>query len=200
MTNVARSDDPVPDTTPGWEPDSVNTMTLEAFADTIIPGEKRHPDDRAIAGACAGGGAVASGAVPLMRDPAGGLDVMLEPLVEALNAHAREYAATAGATVGERTPFVDLAFADRTTLVQALVAPGHPEKELWVSLVMFASMAWDTGAYTHLVDALRAGHPGLTTMGFLGPDPDGLWRFPEFSYGRPLADLHPLTTSTGSPA
>ncbi|MET8067907.1 DUF5987 family protein, partial [Micromonospora sp. NPDC005313] len=36
-------------------------MTLEAFADTIIPGERRHATDRAVAGAADGGGAVASG-------------------------------------------------------------------------------------------------------------------------------------------
>ncbi|TYB91427.1 regulator, partial [Micromonospora sp. WP24] len=30
--------------------DPVRTATLEAFADTIIPGAKRFPEDRAIAG------------------------------------------------------------------------------------------------------------------------------------------------------
>ena len=30
-------------------------MTLEAFADTIIPGERRHATDRAVAGAADGG-------------------------------------------------------------------------------------------------------------------------------------------------
>ncbi|WP_372974782.1 DUF5987 family protein [Microbispora sp. GKU 823] len=27
-----------------------------------------------------------------------------------------------------------------------------------------------------------------------------MWRFPAFSYGRPLARLHPDTTPSGSPA
>lgn len=43
--------------------EQVRTMTLEAFADTIVPGEKRSPDDQAIAGAVTGGGAVVAGAV-----------------------------------------------------------------------------------------------------------------------------------------
>ncbi|MFD0887667.1 DUF5987 family protein, partial [Streptosporangium algeriense] len=30
-------------------------MTLEAFADTIVPGEKRSPGDEAVAGAAEGG-------------------------------------------------------------------------------------------------------------------------------------------------
>jgi len=45
-------------------------MTLEAFADTIVPGEKRSPDDHAIAGAASGPGAVGAGALELLRTPA----------------------------------------------------------------------------------------------------------------------------------
>ena len=40
--------------TPPGDPATV--ATLEAFADTLIPGEKRSPDDRAIAGAAPGRG------------------------------------------------------------------------------------------------------------------------------------------------
>ena len=38
-------------------------LTLEAFADTILPGEKRTPDDTAVAGVSDGPGAVAAGAL-----------------------------------------------------------------------------------------------------------------------------------------
>lgn len=177
------------------------TMTLEAFADTIIPGEKRWPGDRAVAGAAAGGGAVVAGAVDLLRMPAGGLDVILDSLVEALNEHARGYATEHGRDLDETVPpFVALDFADRTELVRWLIAPGHPEKDLWVSLVMFSNMAWDTGAQLPLLEALASGHAGLRTLGFAPPDSDGVWRFPDFSYRRVLADLHPETTPTGSPA
>jgi enediyne biosynthesis protein E8 len=181
--------------------DQTRTMTLEAFADTIIPGERRVPGDRAVAGASAGGGAVAAGAVELLETPAGGLTGLLDNMVVALNEHARTYAAEHGVGLDDDVPaFVALPFRDRTTLVQALVAPEHPEKELWVSLVMFSNMAFDTGAHMHTTEAFDNGHPGLLTIGFERPDPDGIWRFPEFSYGRPLANLHPDTTATGSPA
>lgn len=181
--------------------DPVATMTLEAFADTIIPGEKRWPGDRAIAGASSGGGAVASGAVELLEMPAAGVTPILDSLVVSLNDHATAYAAAAGVELAtDVPPFVALAFDDRTALVRDLIAPGNPEREMWVLLVMFSAMAWDTGAHMHTTDALAAGHPGLTTMGFQPPDADGLWQFTEFSYGRPLSRPHPDTTSTGSPA
>jgi hypothetical protein len=175
-------------------------MTLEAFADTIIPGERRGPDDRAVAGAATGGGAVASGAVELMLSPEGGLAGALDSLAEGLSEHARQYAARIGLAPDPACPpFVMLEFADRTALACELLAPGHPEQELWVSLAMFSAMAWDTGAHTHTADAMASGHPGLTLMGFMPPDADGVWRFPAFSYGRPLAALHPRTTETGDP-
>src|SRR4051812_23930655 len=51
-----RHDGPVDADLP--DPQDTTTLTLEAFADTIIPGEKRSPDDVAVAGAAEGGGAV----------------------------------------------------------------------------------------------------------------------------------------------
>jgi hypothetical protein len=60
-------------------------------------------------------------------------------------------------------------------------------------------MAFDTAAHMHTVDAMAMGHPGLAAMGFQPPEADGLWRFADFSYRRPLANLHPRTTLSGSP-
>lgn len=176
-------------------------MTLEAFADTIIPGEKRRPDDRAIAGAASGPGAVAAGAVELLETPAAGLIDGLDELVRLLNEYARAHADRSGLTLDtEVPPFVAMPFADRTALVQALTSPGHPEKDVWVSLALFSNMAFDTAAHMHTLDALSAGHPGITAMGLAEPDADGLWRFPQYSYRRRLAELHPHTTASGSPA
>jgi len=177
------------------------TMTFEAYADTIIPGEKRTPDDRTVAGAAAGGGAVAAGAVDVLRMPESGLEPALDDLAHALNAHAQGFAAESGLALDESVPpFVALPFAHRTALVQALTAPEHPEKDFWVAIAMFSTMAFDAAPNMHTADAVAAGHPGLTMMGFAAAGPDGLWRFPEFSYGRPLAHLHPDTTASGSPA
>jgi enediyne biosynthesis protein E8 len=174
-------------------------MTLEAFADTIIPGEKRGPDDVAVAGAAAGPGAVAAGAMEMLETPATGLTEDLDVLVHDLNEHARRYAAECELTLdADLPPFVALSFADRSALVAALTAPGHPEKEIWVLLAVFSTMAFDSAAHMHTADAIAAGHPGLAAIGIGAPDADGLWRFPDFSYRRPLAKLHPNTNASGS--
>jgi hypothetical protein len=176
-------------------------MTLEAFADTIIPGEKRGPDDPAIAGVSTGGGAVAAGALELVSWSATGVHDWLDDLANRLNEHAEEHAAEMGLAVNPSLPaFVGLPYRDRTAVVRRLTTPGHPEKAFWVSLALFCNMAFDSAAHLHTAEALAAGHPGLTAMGIERPDPDGLWRFPDYSYGRELADLHPDTTPSGSPA
>jgi hypothetical protein len=181
--------------------DVVETITIEAFADTIIPGEKRAPDDRSIAGAAAGPGAVAAGALELLRQPGGGLADTLDTLADALNGHADEYAADRGLPLDEDVPpFVALPFEHRTALVEILTAPEHPEKQLWVGLALFSTMAFDSAAHLNLRDAFAAGHAGLLTIGYFTPDGDGTYRFPAYSYGRKLADIHPHTTPTGSPA
>ncbi|MEV7008610.1 DUF5987 family protein [Streptosporangium sp. NPDC051022] len=181
--------------------EQARTMTLEAFADTIVPGEKRSPDDKAVAGAATGGGAVAAGAVELLETSAAGLAPALGDFAQLLNRHAQAYADQHGLDLDGSVPaFVALQFPDRTALVGMLTAPGHPEREAWVSIALFSNMAFDTAAHMHTLDALAAGHPGLTAMGFAEPNADGLWRFPVYSYGRELASLHPGTTSSGSPA
>ncbi|MER6949273.1 DUF5987 family protein [Nonomuraea sp. NPDC000554] len=175
------------------------TLTLEAFADTIVPGEKRSPDDAAIAGASAGGGAVAAGALALLEWDAAGLSRALDDYVRDLNAHARQYAAEQRLSLDPALPpFAALPFDRRTDLATLLTAPGHPEKELWVLLALFCYMAYDSAAHLPTAEAIAAGHPGLTSMGITPPDPDGLWRYPKNSYGRPLARLHPDTTASGS--
>lgn len=183
------------------ELDAASTMTLEAFADTIIPGAKRSPADHAIAGVSDYGGAVESGALEMLGHPAGGLADSIGGLAMLLNGHTLEYAGERGLTLDpELPPFVALPYADRTALVAALTAPDHPEKSLWVGMALFANMAYDSAAHMSTHQALAAGHPGLTAMGYSRPDLDGLWRFADFSYGRRLADPHPHTTPTGSPA
>ncbi|MEU9829803.1 DUF5987 family protein [Micromonospora chersina] len=179
--------------------DPQSQLTVEAFADTIIPGEKRSPDDRAIAGAAPGGGAVTSGAIDLLTWTAGGLAEALDGMAFTLDVHAREYAAAHGLTLDDDVPaFVALPFAHRTALVQILTHPEHPEKEMWVGLALFSNMAFDSAAHMSTTEALAVGHPGLLAIGYRRPDSDGLWRFPRFSYGRQLAPVHPDTLPNGS--
>lgn len=180
--------------------DRSRTVTLEAYADTFVPGAKRAPDDRAIAGAAPGPGAVAAGALELLQTPATGVTDGLGDLASALNGHARGYAAERDLVLDTSVPaFAALSFADRTAVVRALIAPDHPERDIWILVALFCFMAFDTAAHLHTADALAAGHPGLTAMGFAPPDTDGLWRFPDFSYGRQLASVHPDTTPAGDP-
>ena len=181
--------------------DGQRTMVLEAFADTIVPGEKRHPGDRAAAGAAAGGGAVAAGAVTLLAMPAGGIAPGLLALTVALDEHAAAYARDHGLPIDDDVPpFVALPFPHRTALVDHLTRPDHPEQSMWVGLAIFSTMAFDSAAHMSTPEAFATGHPGLLTIGYHRPGPDGLYRFPAFSYGRRLADLHPATTPSGSPA
>jgi hypothetical protein len=181
--------------------EQAQTTTLEAFADTIVPGEKRGPDDRAVAGVATGGGAVAAGALELLGHEATGIAAQLGVLADMLTGHATAYAAAHGVELDDTVPaFVALPFEHRTALIQQLTAAGHPEREGWVLVALFSNMAFDTAAHMHTADAIAAGHPGLAAMGFTTPDPDGLWRFDQYSYRRQLASLHPNTTPSGSPA
>ena len=181
--------------------EQVKIMTLEAFADTIIPGEKRSPDDHAIAGVSEGGGAVAAGALEVLEHSASGVSAGLPYLAVSLNGHAQTYAQEHGIELDETLPaFVALSYEDRAEVVTMLTKPGHPEKDGWVLLALFSNMAFDIAPHKHTLEAMAEGHPGLTAIGLTKPDADGLWRFPEFSYGRELAQPRPDTTPSGSPA
>ena len=180
---------------------AIRTMTLEAFADTFVPGEKRSPDDVAIAGAAPGPGAVMAGAIELLEAPATGVSEGLDDIVITLNEHATSYAEEHDITLDANVPpFVSLDYEQRSALMRILTAPEHPEKEFWVLTALFCFMAFDTAAHMNTVSAIEEGHPGLTMMGFAKPDPDGLWRFPDYTYGRQLARAHPDTTPNGDPA
>jgi enediyne biosynthesis protein E8 len=177
----------------------VKIMTLEALADTVVPGEKRSPDDAAIAGVGTGGGAVAAGAIEVLHMDATGVTAGLPFLAPMLNQHAENHAAEHGLELDASLPaFVALPYEHRAALLESLTGPGHPERDGWVLLVLFSNMAYDCAPHLNTAEAIAAGHPGLTAMGFAPPDSDGLWRFTDYSYGRKLAELHPDTNETGS--
>jgi hypothetical protein len=175
------------------------TLTLEAFADTILPGEKRFPGDRSVAGEGKGGGAVAAGAIELLETPATGVTDALDFLSQTLDQKATEWAEEHDLTLDDDVPaFVALPFAERTTLVKTLLSRDNPERDGWVLLTMFSNMAFDSAAHMHTADAIAAGHPGLLAMGMTAPDADGYWRFEQHSYRRQLAEPHPDTLPNGS--
>ena len=187
--------------TPGAPDLGPVTQTLEAWSDTMIPGAKRSPGDRAIAGATAGPGAVQAGALDLMNFPPVGLAPALPALAAGLNAEATAYAAANGIVLDPTVPpFVSLSFTHRTTLALQLLELGHPDQLAWYGIAGVAFLAFHTAGHLDTVAAVRDGHPGLAWIDFPQPDPDGLWRYPVFSYRRRLAPSHPRTSPSGSPA
>lgn len=179
--------------------DPVTRDTLEAFADTIVPGQQRFPGDRVVAGAAAGPGAVQAGAVAVLTMPELPLAPLLPGLAGGLNAAAVTYAAAHLLLLDPALPpFVALPFRHRTALASQLLGPGTADR-LWTLLAAIASLAFDTAASLHTADAAGR-HPGLVYLRFPLPDTDGFWRFPRFSYRRDLAKPHPGTTPSGSPA
>jgi hypothetical protein len=171
--------------------DALIVPTLEAFADTLIPGAKRSPADRAIAGAVPGAGAVQAGALDLLRLPAAGVATFLPAFAAGLDGRATVYAASHGILLDPTVrPLVALDFAQRTAFLVQVLDGTDPDQALYFALAALVFLAYHTAAHRHLAEAVRAGHPGLAAIGFPLPDPDGLWRFPAFSYRRVLAAKH----------
>jgi len=191
----------VADAVPAGAADGINArLTMEAWGDTFVPGQKRSATDRAIAGACAGPGAVQAGVWELMNDPDVGLQPVLPVLVTLLNTAAVEYALVRGVRLDLSVPaFVALPFEHRTAMALQLLEAGRPDQLLWYAIAAMPMLAFHTAAQVDTALAVRAGHPGLAWIQFPRPDADGLWRFPDFSYRRALARKHAATTSTGNP-
>jgi hypothetical protein len=175
--------------------------TLEAWSDTIVPGERRSRLDRVVAGAAGGPGAVQAGAWRLLNDPAVGIAPALPGLAAALDAQAVTEAASAGVALDPLLPpFVTLPFGRRTAVARRLLDGSGPDQVVWYALAAIAMLAFHTAAHLDTAEAVRRGHPGLAWLRFPAPDRDGLWRYDRFSYGRRLARRHPRTTRTGHPA
>jgi hypothetical protein len=180
--------------------DPVTTSTLEAWADTIVPGQKRSPDDVAIAGAAAGPSAAVSGALDVLAMPEVGLASALPDIARLLNGRAQAYATAHGVTLDPSLPpFVALSFADRTGLALELLPPSPTAEPVWVLLTSLSSWAFDTAEAEHTVDAIADGQPGLAWIGFPQPNSDGNWGFRQFSYQKKLGRPSPNTSPDGSP-
>lgn len=185
---------------PGGSTSDAMTTTLEAFADTLIPGEKRFDGDYAIAGAARGAGAVQAGAVDLMWFPPAAIGPALPTLATMLDTRASTYALSHQLALDPTLPpFVALSFADRTRLLLELLDPTAQDYLVWWALAAMPFLAFHTAGHLNTAQAVRSGHPGLRWIGFPHPDRDGLWRFPHFSYRRRLARSHPHTTANGNP-
>ena len=157
--------------------ESWTTQTLEAFADTLIPGERRFSGDVVVAGAVTGPGAVQAGVVALLESPELPVAPLLPAIAALLDARAVAYAALRLIWLSPtHPPFVGLSFSDRTALVGGLFDPDDPDRPIWQVMSLLVGLAFDTAGQQDTVEALGQGHPGLTWLRFPDPDPDGLWR------------------------
>lgn len=181
--------------------DSWTAQTLLAFADTLIPGGQRFPGDVVVAGVVSGPGAADAGVIDLLTSPQLPLAPLLPSIAGLLDTRAIVYATARLIWLPPlRPPFVGLPFTHRTTVVGSLFGPDDADRPIWQVLSMLVGLAFDTAGQYDTSQALAQEHPGLKWLNFPPPDADGLWRFPHFSYGRPLASKHPDTTPSGSPA
>lgn len=177
---------------------AAQTWALEAFADTIIPGCQRGPDDEAIAGVSSDPGAVEAGALAVLTDPATGIEDGVAGMADLLNEIAAEFAESHGSTATPGMEFASLSYVRRRDLVTHLTSPERLDHDLWFLLALFAYMAYDSAPHLNTAKALEQGHPGLQAMGFADPQPDGRWRFEPASYARPLARLRGGTDENGN--
>ncbi|WP_369199033.1 DUF5987 family protein [Streptomyces djakartensis] len=180
--------------------ESWTVQTLLAFADTLIPGERRFDGDVVVAGVVTGPGAVQADVVDILTSPQLPLEPLLPSIAALLDARAVAYATARLLWLSPlRPPFVGLSFAHRTAVVEGLFGPDDLDRPVWQLLSLLVGLAFDTAGQYNTGQAIAQKHPGLTWLGFPKPDKDGLWRFSDFSYGRPLAALHLDTTPSGSP-
>lgn len=177
------------------------TATLEAFADTLVPGEKRSAGDRSVAGAAEGAGAVQAGALRLLAMPEAGMELLLPELATLLDTEATAYAARHHIVLDPLlTPLVALPFDLRTGLLEELLDPDHLDQQVWILLSLMVFLAFHTAGFEHTTEAVSSNHPGLARLRFPAADADGLYRYPDFTYARELAACHPGTTESGNPA
>jgi hypothetical protein len=153
--------------------------TLQAFADTMIPGRKVTQTDlgneihpRAIAGANAEPGAVQADSLPLYHDPRIGFDA-LEP------AFLSELESRSLLRGGQ---FLDLPFDKRVGVCLDGLAASNPSVQVWeaaaaVPFVAFLAAATQPNATIDTASGYQVmGHPGTAPQGYAS-----------YSYGKKLS-------------
>jgi hypothetical protein len=153
--------------------------TLQAFADTMLPGRKALTTDLgneihplAIAGVNNEPGAVEADALLLYHDALFGFAALEGPFLSELSARSVTHGA----------PFLDLAFAQRVAVCLEGLAPSNPTVQVWeagaaVPFVAFLAAAEQSEATIDTSSAYQV-------MGYPGTAPNG---YAEFSYKRKLA-------------
>ena len=163
---------------PAAEPSSTDG-TLQAFADTILPGRRAartelgneiHP--QAIAGVDSTAGAVETDALLLYHHPRIGFDTLAPAFLASLETFA----------LAEGGPFLSLPFARRTEVCVAGLSFDNPERVVWEAAAAVPFTAFCAAAVNPAQTADKAG--GYRVMGLPGRAPAG---YADFSYRRRLA-------------
>jgi hypothetical protein len=166
---------------------SLTDGTLQAFADTMIPGKKATRTDlgneihpKAIAGAHPEPGAVQADALALYHHPLIGFDLVAPAFLADLEARSL-------LRLGQ---FIDLPFNKRVEVCVEGLSSSNPTAQVWelAAVVPFAAFLCTATQQNATIDKSS----GLQVMGFPGTAPNG---YADFSYRRALSAER---TSTGS--
>jgi hypothetical protein len=159
---------------PGFE-----DATLQAFADTMIPGRKAARTDlgheihsRAVAGVDPEPGAVEADALALYHHPKVGFDALAPPFLADL----------ATRSLGQGGDFLSLDFDRRVRVCVAGLSFDNPLRVVWEAAAAVPFTAFCAAAM--IPDATAAKASGLRVMGLPGVAPRG---YADFSHRRKLS-------------
>jgi hypothetical protein len=164
---------------PAYAAVSTDDATLQAFADTIIPGRKAektdlgdeiHPD--AIAGVDDEPGAVEADALRLYHHPLTGFDTLEPVFLAELAARSLQHGGS----------FLGLDFDQRTAVLLGALSFDNPDRVLYEAAAAVPFTAFCAAAVHEVGTAKNAS--GYRVMGYPGAAPQGYRRY---SYGRRLA-------------
>src|SRR6185503_13155449 len=164
---------------PAYAAVSNDDATMQAFADTIIPGRKAqktdlgdeiHPD--AIAGVDPEPGAVEADALRLYHHPLTGFDALEPAFLAELNSRSLQ----------QGGPFLSLDFDKRTAVLLQALAFDNDDRVLYEAAAAVPFTAFCAAAVHETGTSKNAS--GYRVMGYPGAAPQGYKRY---SYGRKLA-------------
>jgi hypothetical protein len=160
-------------------PVMVPDATLQAFADTIIPGRKVDRTDLgnsvhplAIAGVDSRAGAVQTDALLLYHDTELGVEALVPTFLSELETRSLPHG----------KDFLNLDFGARVEVCLGGLDYGNPSREMWEAAAAVPFIAFC--AATLIRNATSAQASGYRVMGLPGPAPNG---YSDYSYRRRLS-------------
>ena len=164
---------------PAYAAVSMDDATMQAFADTVIPGRKAERTDlgdeihpQAIAGVDSEPGAVEADVLRLYHHPLTGFDTVEPAFLAELNTRSLKHGA----------PFLELDFERRTAVLLEALSFDNDDRVLYEAAAAVPFTAFCAAA-VHPVGTWK-NSSGYRVMGYPGAAPQGYKRY---SYGRKLA-------------